>query len=132
MLSDWVADLTSTDRFLCKLRAFILNVTRTAALWLTLLATVDRWLSSSITVRFRQISSLKNVHRAIIIILIASTTLYVHILYCYESNLVNASLKCYGITITCRYDHGQIFYVCDHQERASVTTSDSSRKCINY
>ncbi|CAF3625382.1 unnamed protein product [Rotaria sordida] len=63
MLSGWAADLTNTDRFLCKLRAFVLNVARPVAFWLILLAAIDRWLLSSPNARLRQISTLKNAQR---------------------------------------------------------------------
>ncbi|CAF1503080.1 unnamed protein product [Adineta steineri] len=102
MLSGWAVDLTNTNRVLCKLRAFVLNVARPVALWLILLAGIDRWLLSSPNIRYRQMSSLKNAQRSIIITLILSILLFSHIIYCYEPNLINAPLKCYGVTITCR------------------------------
>ncbi|CAF1032207.1 unnamed protein product [Adineta steineri] len=102
MLSGWAADLTNTNRTLCKLRAFVLNVARPMAFWLILLAGIDRWLLSSPNIRYRQMSSLKNAQRSIIIALILSILLFSHIIYCYEPNLINAPLKCYGVTIACR------------------------------
>ena len=102
MLSGWAADLTNTDRCLCKLRAFVLNVARPVAFWLICLAAIDRWLLSNPNVRYRRMSTLKNTKRSMIIILILSTILFSHIIYCYEPNLIDAPLKCYGITIACR------------------------------
>lgn len=101
-LSGWAADLTNTDRFLCKFRAFILNVARPIAFWLILLAAVDRWLLSNTDVRFREMSTLKNAYRGIIVITISSIIIFSQILYCYEPNLINAPLKCYGATLACR------------------------------
>ncbi|UJR18175.1 hypothetical protein I4U23_005075 [Adineta vaga] len=100
--SGWIVDLTNTDRSLCKLRAFILNVARPIAFWLILLATIDRWLLSNPNVYYRQMSTLKNAKRNMIIITILSIILFSHILYCYEPNLMDAPLKCYGVTVTCR------------------------------
>ncbi|CAF1075673.1 unnamed protein product [Adineta ricciae] len=100
--SGWIVDLTNTDRFLCKLRAFILNVARPIAFWLILLAAIDRWLLSNPNAYYRRMNTLKNAKRSMIIITILSIILFAHILYCYEPNLVNAPLKCYGVTVTCR------------------------------
>ncbi|CAF1081920.1 unnamed protein product [Rotaria sordida] len=59
-LSTWSADLTNTNQFLCKLRAFLLFNATTIGSWLIMLATVDRWLSSNIDANKRQRSTLKN------------------------------------------------------------------------
>lgn len=103
MSSNWTIDPTNNDRSLCKLRAFILNIARTVALWLITLAAIDRWLLSSTNARLRRKSTLKNAQRGIIVVIIISTILYSHVLYCYEPNLINAPSQCYGTTLTCRY-----------------------------
>ncbi|CAF1209280.1 unnamed protein product [Rotaria sordida] len=59
-LTTWSADLTNTNQFLCKLRAFLLFNAITIGSWLIMLATVDRWLSSNIDANKRQRSTLKN------------------------------------------------------------------------
>ncbi|CAF4337476.1 unnamed protein product, partial [Adineta steineri] len=50
LLSDWSLslDLTNTISWLCKVRVYILFNSRTIASWLIMLATCDRWLSSSV------------------------------------------------------------------------------------
>jgi hypothetical protein len=53
--------------------------------------------------RRREMSSLRNARRGMIIISILSILLFSHIIYCYEPNLIDAPLKCYGITVTCRF-----------------------------
>jgi hypothetical protein len=102
MLSGWAADLTNTIGWLCKLRGFVVYTSRTVALWLIALATIDRWLSSHSTVRYRQMSTVKNAYRSMILILSFSALLYAHVFYCYEANLINSPLKCYGSTELCR------------------------------
>lgn len=47
-------------------------------------------------------SSLKNAQKGMFIILIFSCLLYVQMFYCYEANLIDAPLRCYGKTIACR------------------------------
>lgn len=102
ILAGWDLDPTATMNSICKLRAFVVFSTRTAAIWLIMLATVDRWLISSKDFHRRQMSSLKNVQRWIIIICILAILSYVQMLYCYEANITDAPLKCYGKTQTCR------------------------------
>jgi hypothetical protein len=100
-LSTWGADLTNTNQFLCKLRAFLLFDGITIAAWLITLATIDRWLSSNINVNRRQKSTLKNSQRGTILIVIISTIIETQQIYCYEANLTNTPLKCYSKTILC-------------------------------
>ncbi|CAF2838351.1 unnamed protein product [Rotaria sp. Silwood2] len=102
MLSGWTLDLTNTINWLCKLRAFVLFLSRNIASWLIMLAAIDRWLLSCRSARRREISTLKNAYRGINITIITSTILYGPVFYCYEANLINAPLKCYGKTIPCR------------------------------
>jgi hypothetical protein len=77
-------------------------VSRTIAFWLIALATIDRWCSSCNEYQRRQISSLRNAQRGTIIITISSSLLYCSIIYCYDANLANAPLQCYGKTVICR------------------------------
>jgi hypothetical protein len=101
--SGW--DLDLTDRFdsLCKIRTFAVFTSRTIAFWLITLASIDRWISSCINARYRNKSTLKNAQKGAIIITVISIILYVQMFYCYEANLINAPLKCYGKTIFCRH-----------------------------
>ncbi|CAF0975694.1 unnamed protein product [Rotaria sp. Silwood1] len=101
-ISGWAIDLTNTITWLCQLRTFVVFASRTIAYCLIALATIDRWLSSCFDLRRRQMSTVKNAQRGMIIILIFSCLLYVQMFYCYEANLINAPLKCYGKTIACR------------------------------
>jgi hypothetical protein len=102
ILSGWAADLTATIGWLCKLRGFVLYTSRTVALWFIVLATVDRWLSSHSNARYRQMSTVKNACKSMILILSFSALLYVQLFYCYEANLINSPLPCYGRTELCR------------------------------
>ena len=102
LLAGWSADLTDTVGWLCKCRIFVLFSSRTMASWFIMLATVDRWLASSLDARLRQMSRLGNTQRGMIIIPCLSCLAYVQVFYCYEANLVHAPLKCYGKTTWCR------------------------------
>jgi hypothetical protein len=100
-LSTWGADLTNTNQFLCKIRAFLLFDSITVAFWLITLAAVDRWLSSNLAVNRRQRSTLKNAQRSTILIVVLSTIIEAQQLYCFEANLINTPLKCYTRTVMC-------------------------------
>ena len=94
VFSTWAIDLTTTNAFLCKFRAFIMFDATTIGFWLIALATVDRWLLSSINVNRRQRSTLKTAQRCTILIVVISTASQAPIPYCFEANLTNTALKC--------------------------------------
>ncbi|CAF1674907.1 unnamed protein product, partial [Adineta ricciae] len=101
ILSTWNVDMTNTNQSLCKLRIFIYFTALTISLWLIVLATVDRWLSSCFNVTYRNRSTLKNAQRGIIFIVFISSVMEIQQLFCYEANLTYTPLKCYSKTVTC-------------------------------
>ncbi|CAF1311299.1 unnamed protein product [Adineta steineri] len=101
VLSTWALDLTNTNQFLCKIRAFLLFNGITIGGWLIALATVDRWLSSNMNAIRRRQSTLKNAQRSTVAVIILSTIIQTQQLYCFEANLTNTPLKCYTQTIVC-------------------------------
>lgn len=111
LLAGFNADLTDTIDWICKIRIFVLFTSRTAASWLISFATIDRWLSSSRDVRYRHLSTLKNVRRGMILVALLSTCAYAQLFYCYKANLLDAPLKCYAKTTLCHlvYDFEFIF-----------------------
>ena len=111
MMSGYAVDLTLTINWACKMRNYVLYTARTVALWLIALATIDRWLSSSVNVHRRQMSTLKNAQRAIILVLICSCLLNGPILYCYEAGLTGALRGCYGSTYAGRVLTDSIYAV---------------------
>ncbi|CAF0891520.1 unnamed protein product [Rotaria sordida] len=102
IFAGWHVDPTTTINWICKTRVFIVFSTRTMSIWLITLATIDRWLISSIDIHRRQMSNLKNVKRVIFIVVILSILTYTYMLYCYEANITDAPLKCYGKNNVCR------------------------------
>jgi hypothetical protein len=101
--SGWDLDFTDRIGWLCKLRAFVVFTSRTIAFWLITLATIDRWVLSCVDANYRKKSTLKNIQKASIIIIVISLILYAQMFYCYDANLIDAPLKCYGKTILCRH-----------------------------
>ncbi|CAF1430189.1 unnamed protein product [Rotaria magnacalcarata] len=102
ILAGWHFDPTSTIDFICKFRAFMVFSTRTASIWLITLATIDRWLLSSMNVNYRRMSALKNVKKGMSFCLILAVLSYIHVFYCYTANILNGPLPCYAKTVTCR------------------------------
>lgn len=102
-LSGWSTDLTETNDWICRIRFFVLFTSRTIAFWLIALAMIDRWLSSSTAIQRRQMSSVKNARRGIVITIILSSLAYAQFFYCFEANLRNTPLKCYAKTGLCRF-----------------------------
>jgi hypothetical protein len=100
-LSTWNADMTNTNTVLCKIRMFIYFDSFTVASWLIMLATVERWLSSSHDANRRQRSTLKNARRGMILILIISTVIETQQIYCFEANVINTPVQCYTKTVMC-------------------------------
>ncbi len=102
MASGYDADLTLTIGWICKIRNVVLYSSRTLVLWMIVLATIDRWLSSSVSANLRLLSNLKNARRNMIIVLIYTGLINAPILYCYEANLSGVLRGCYGSTYSCR------------------------------
>ncbi|CAF2876783.1 unnamed protein product [Rotaria sp. Silwood2] len=103
MIGGWTTNPADYIGFICKLRAFFVFSTRTIAPWLIVLATVDRWLLSSVDAHRRQKSTLKAAQQWTFIIVFLSILLYAQQLYCYEANLIDTPLRCYGKTVACRF-----------------------------
>lgn len=68
MMSGYNMDLTLTVDWICKIRNVVFYVSRTILLWMIVLATIDRWLSSSISATLRKISRLKNARRGMLLL----------------------------------------------------------------
>jgi uncharacterized integral membrane protein len=66
------------------------------------MAAADRWLSSHVNARYRQMSTVKNAYRSMILILSLAILLYAQLFYCYQANLINTPYKCYTHTEVCR------------------------------
>ncbi|CAF1175271.1 unnamed protein product [Adineta steineri] len=111
ILAGWNLDPTTSISWICKIRTFITFSTRTLAIWIIMLAAVDRWLLSSMDFHRRQLSSLKNIKLGIIFSFIVSILSYIHMLYCYDANRIDGPLKCYGKSEACRFSTDLIYSI---------------------
>lgn len=109
LFSNNLFNLIDRIEFLCQLRAFILLTSRTIAAWSIMLATFDRWLLSCTEISYRNLSTLKNARRQMMMIILISIVIYCPIFHCYRINLSNSPLKCYSQTIQCRVFLEQIY-----------------------
>ncbi|CAF1352084.1 unnamed protein product [Adineta ricciae] len=109
ILAGWNLDPTATITWICRFRAFVVFTTRTIAAWLIMFATVDRWLLSSVDIHRRQLSSIKNIRTQILVTFVLSIAVYAHMLYCYEANLNDQPLQCYGKSEQCRFATDMIY-----------------------
>lgn len=111
MMAGYNADLTLTVGWICKIRNFVLYGARTVVLWMIALATIDRWLSSSVKVNRRHLSNMKNVRRSIVVVLIYAFVINSSYFYCYDANLSGAIRGCYGSTYACRISTDLIYAI---------------------
>lgn len=102
MMSGFVNDLTLTIGWICRLRNVVLYWSRTVCFCMIVSAAIDRWLSSSPDQHRRQMSTLKNARRSILLVLTYSCIINAPIIFCYEANLTGALRPCYGSTYVCR------------------------------
>ncbi|CAF1095870.1 unnamed protein product [Adineta steineri] len=102
MMSGYSVDLTLTVGWICKIRNVVLYSARTLVLLMIVLATIDRWLLSSVNVHFRHMSNMKNVQRSICIAFIYTCVINAPIIFCYQANLTDTIRGCYGSTYACR------------------------------
>ena len=103
IIAGWVStDPTNTNALLCKFRIFFLYEFRTTSVWLIVFASVDRWLSSSARLTRRRLSTRPIAYKVILLTQLCSVLLWAESLFCYDTNVLQAPLRCYGKTQICR------------------------------
>ena len=80
LASTWNLDPSASNDALCKLRNFFTYTSLTVGMWLTVLASIDRFLSSSTSVQLRRMSSLPRARKSIVFTTIVIAIIWVHIL----------------------------------------------------
>lgn len=111
ILDGWQLDPTSEIDWICKVRTFVVFTSRTMALWLIVLATIDRWLSSSLDYQRRRLSTKSNAYRGIIFSFLLSFIAYIHMIFCYKAKQHDAPLQCYGKSVFCRLLTDSIYFL---------------------
>ena len=104
ILKHWhiLPDFTEFISILCQIRLFILFSARNIASWLLVCAIIDRFLVSSLSIRFRRMSNIKQAHRCIFIVCTSSIIYWLEVFICFDADLVHTPLKCYAKSSSCR------------------------------
>jgi hypothetical protein len=104
MLDAWnkAFNLMSTISAICKLSMFIILIARTLALWFIVLATIDRYLASSLEINRRRMRNLKQTYRWIIITCIVAVLIWTETVYCFDANSIGTPIQCYTKSENCR------------------------------
>ncbi len=96
---NWNLDITTRNTVFCKLRLLFVYVSLNLVLWFAILASADRFFSSSRSVRLRQLSSLKVARINIVFNTIFMYLIYVHVLiYGNAGSAANPYCTFYGAT----------------------------------
>lgn len=110
IVAGWIStDPTNTNALLCKFRIFLLYSCRTSSVWLLVFATIDRYFSSSTKIHRRRLSSYRIACYSCLIICAIAFILWTETLLCYDSNVTNAPVKCYGKTEICRIFNDTVY-----------------------
>jgi hypothetical protein len=94
MISTFGLDLSERIAILCKIRHFIIYSLQSLSIMYVALATIDRFLISSMKVKYRRLSSLQNAHRLTIIISIVYCLIFVNMFYCLNVTGTSPLLAC--------------------------------------
>ncbi|CAF1437050.1 unnamed protein product [Adineta ricciae] len=86
----------------CKTRQLLLNVTWPMGIWCLVGASIDRYLCSHSSARYRLFSTNLIAKRFALAIFIFFCCLFVEVLYCFEGSIPNVPVLCYGQNIPCR------------------------------
>ncbi len=95
----WNLDISTRNNIFCKLRLLFIYASLNLVLWFTILASVDRFFSSSKSVRLRQLSSLPMARKNIVLSTILMYLIYVHVLIFGRSGSASSpSCSFYSVT----------------------------------
>jgi len=92
--SGWNLDPTTTNNILCKLRIFFAYVSLCLTQWFIVLASIDRFLSSCHTIRYRQLSNKSIARKATIFTVLFITLAHLHIPIWWSSQYVGSISIC--------------------------------------
>ncbi|CAF2894769.1 unnamed protein product [Rotaria sp. Silwood2] len=84
--------LLNTNRIYCKIRAYLVSAIPLVAMYLVLLSSIDRCMSSSLNVRLRSFSQIRIAYRATAIVIVISFLSCSHILVSYDLRPICATM----------------------------------------
>jgi hypothetical protein len=98
MISTFGLDLSERIAILCKIRHFIIYSLQSLSIMYVALGTIDRFLISSMKVKYRRLSSLQNAHRLTIIVSIIYCLIFANMFYCLNVTGTSPLLACTATT----------------------------------
>lgn len=104
-------DPTKTNSSFCKFREYILTITRSLSAWFIVLASFDRYMSTSHNIRYRQFCHINIARKLIILTIIIHLLFYMYIPILFTNYLNNecdAPTSTYRIMNDCLYSIGYI------------------------
>jgi len=94
LASGWNIDPSSTNNIVCKSRLFLTYVSLCLTQWFIVLASIDRFLSSCRTIRYRQLSNKTIAKKVTIIIVLFIALIHFHVPIWWSSQYVGSTPIC--------------------------------------
>ena len=104
-------DPSDTSDFLCKTKYYVIYASSALSSWFIVLATIDRYLSSSPDARKRKLSSVKQTRWRILGLVVFAALFFTDKLFCFVANIPNEVLKCNAEKGPCRRYHDYSYVV---------------------
>ncbi|CAF1544696.1 unnamed protein product [Adineta ricciae] len=95
MIDAWNLDITLTSVVICKFRQYISACSFALYSWFIVLASIDRFLSSSKSAQLRQLSSLSIARKVILLTIIIMLLFYSLVLFFFAIDLNYSKIACY-------------------------------------
>jgi hypothetical protein len=105
LATSWNQDPSATNTVLCKLRLFFVYASISLVLWFIVLASIDRFLSSSHKAAFRRLSSLPIARKMIV-----STTIFIYLLHSHMLIFYKSGVSDHGTICSIFSDEYNIFF----------------------
>jgi hypothetical protein len=81
-------DLTYNSPIFCKLRYYLVYVSKSASLWFIVFACIDRYVSSSLNILHHQSINRKKINRIAFFILLLNLLSFTEVFYCFEASFI--------------------------------------------
>ena len=104
-------DPSDTNDFLCKVKYYVIYSSSALSSWFIVLATIDRYLSSSLEVWKRRLSSIQQNQWRILGLVIFAVLFFIDKFVCFVANIQNEPLKCNVMKGACRDYHNYSYIV---------------------
>lgn len=94
LATSWNIDPSATNTYWCKIRFLLIYPALSLALWFIVLASIDRYLTSSDQIRYRQWSSIRIARKTILVTTIVTFILNIHVLVFARAEVIDGTAIC--------------------------------------